>query len=459
MDILSLNFFIFLIILLTTYYLIKKHQISLLIIFSIIFYTLSGIFNAIFLILFIAFDYFALKKIIILKKNKKLLFFILIFINLLPLLVTKYGGFISLNKYFSPPLGVSFITFIVVGNLLDIYQAKKITYSFFQFLFVNIFFPQITSGPISRGKNLLTQVDNFKEINSDVVFQGFNLILAGLFQKFVLANRLSLYVNAVFSDPVIFQGFPLLFAIYFFTFQIYLDFLSYTNIARGIAKLLGYDLSINFNYPYFSKSFTEFWRRWHISLSNWLRDYIYIPLGGSRVPLLFIFTNVLITFFISGLWHGSGWNFIIWGVINGLLIIIDRSLNLSKKIKNILENNIVGYFRIFITFNLIALLWVLFKAENFNKAVFIYKEVLLLKNYTFGLKDLFSNNELLENFELGLLVLIPYFMYEVISFSSNFFKGGLFKNTAFKYVIFLLLIFAFLFLGVFSKQNFYYAKF
>ena len=459
MNIISLNFSIFLIFSLILYYFIKKYQVFLLILLSLIFYSYSGLSNSFLLFIFISLDYFAIKKLVVSKKNSKSLFYMLILLNLFPLLITKYSSFFKFYISIPQLLGISFITFIVIGNLIDIFRLKKLNFSFSQFILANIFFPQITSGPISRGKDILPQIRNEKRISYDNFYKGFQLIFFGFFQKLVLANRLGLYVDAIYEKPNNFVGFPLLIALYFFTFQIYFDFLSYTNIARGIAKLFGYDLTINFNYPYFSKSFTEFWRRWHISLSNWLRDYIYISLGGSRVPITLIFINIVITFLISGLWHGAGWNFILWGLINGIFVFLDRLLNLSGKIQYLINLKIIKYLRIFITFNLITLLWVLFKTQNLSQSLGIYKDIFLWKNYHSGFTKIVSEANLFENFEVGIFVLFPYVMYEVISYLKFNYIFEFFDKAIIKYAIYVFLIFAILFFGIFGKQNFYYVKF
>jgi D-alanyl-lipoteichoic acid acyltransferase DltB (MBOAT superfamily) len=288
---------------------------------------------------------------------------------------------------------------------------------------------------------------------------GLNIIVIGILQKIVISNRLGVYVDTVFNSLPSYLGFPLLIALYFFTLQIYLDFLSYTNIARGLAKLFGYDLAINFKFPYFSKSISDFWSRWHISLSSWFRDYVYIPLGGSRVPIHKIFLNIITTFLLSGLWHGAGINFIIWGFLNGIFVFADRLLNLNKNVRSFFENKYISFIRMFITFNLLTLLWVLFRSINLSQAIYIYKNIFNLANYRSGIISILENTNIFEHLELSILVTIPYILYEIIRYSKIKLPSRFTNSIILRYSFYIILFLTLIFLGYFGKQDFYYAKF
>ena len=212
------------------------------------------------------------------------------------------------------PVGISFYTFQAVGYSIDVYRgtirAEKnfITYA----LFVS-FFPQLVAGPIERAKNLLPQFHEKHSFNSENVIEGFKLMIWGFFMKLCVADVLSEYVDAVYNNVSYHNGVSILLATFFFAVQIYCDFAGYSNIAIGAARIMGYRLMINFKQPYFSLNIKEFWRRWHISLSSWFMDYLYIPLGGNRVAYPRYLFNLAVTFLVSGIWHGAAWTFVIWG--------------------------------------------------------------------------------------------------------------------------------------------------
>ena len=241
------------------------------------------------------------------------------------------------------PVGISFYTFQTLSYSIDIYNGKinanKDIISFFAFV---AFFPQLVAGPIERAKNLLPQFLKERKFNYDFAISGCRLILIGLFKKMVIADNLSVVVDAIYANPTDFLGFPSLIATIFFAFQIYCDFSGYSDIAIGIARLLGFKLMTNFKTPYFSKSLTDFWRNWHISLSSWFKDYVYIPLGGGKMSEKRIYLNIMITFLLSGFWHGANWTFIIWGAIHGIGLILE------KKFITIISNLKIILFRFYI---------------------------------------------------------------------------------------------------------------
>jgi len=281
------------------------------------------------------------------------------------------------------PVGISFYTFQTLSYSIDIYnkkiKASKDIISFFAFV---SFFPQLVAGPIERAKNMLPQFLKKRKFNYDFSISGCRLILIGLFKKMVVADNLSIIVDSIYSNPADFLGFPSLLATVFFAIQIYCDFSGYSDIAIGLARLLGFKLKTNFKTPYFSKSLTEFWRNWHISLSTWFRDYVYIPLGGSKMSEKRIYVNIMITFLLSGLWHGANWTFIIWGAIHGLGLIIEKKVSVLKFKVNLIFN----IFRVLFTFSFVCLAWIFFRSESFNDSILIFvnifSDILDYSNYS-----------------------------------------------------------------------------
>ena len=215
------------------------------------------------------------------------------------------------------PVGISFFTFQALSYTIDIAFGKlKPTKDWVEFFTFISFFPQLVAGPIERASNLLPQFQRERRFDFDTATYGICLMAFGLFKKMVVADTLSQYVDKVWGDPLFYSSVTCIIGAIFFTFQIYCDFSGYSDVARGVAKLFGFELMLNFDSPYLSKSFSEFWRRWHISLSSWFKDYVYIPLGGNRVPFPKLLRNIWIVFLLSGLWHGASWAFVVWGALH-----------------------------------------------------------------------------------------------------------------------------------------------
>jgi D-alanyl-lipoteichoic acid acyltransferase DltB (MBOAT superfamily) len=248
---------------------------------------------------------------------------------------------------------------------IDVYRKKlKHERCFINFATYVAFFPQLVAGPIERASNLLPQIRAKKIVNFDGAMLGLRLFLWGMFKKLFIADNLATIVDFVFSDPERHTPVTLLIAAYCFFVQIYCDFSGYTDMARGLAKMLGINLSVNFNLPFFAKSGRDFWQRWHISLSTWFRLYVYIPLGGNRGTVLSTIRNLIITFLLSGLWHGAGWNFILWGLLHGLWLSIELLARNWKT--NVYFHKLPISIRMFITFNLITFLFVLFRSPDLD---------------------------------------------------------------------------------------------
>ncbi|GGG54669.1 O-acyltransferase [Bizionia arctica] len=275
------------------------------------------------------------------------------------------------------PVGISFYTFQTLSYTIDVYRNRlEPTNNMLSFFAFVSFFPQLVAGPIERASNLLPQFEKKRQFDYAKSVDGLRLILLGLFKKMVIADNCALAVNEIFTNYSDYSGSTLFFGAFFFAFQIYGDFSGYSDIAIGSARLLGFDLMQNFNSPYLSRNLTEFWRRWHISLSTWFRDYVYIPLGGSQVSKSKWVRNIFVVFLLSGFWHGANWTFIIWGFIHALFFL---PLIFRKKQANFKEEADEGkllpslktVFQIGSTFLIVLLAWVFFRAENVSHA-FLY---------------------------------------------------------------------------------------
>lgn len=332
---------------------------------NFIFYFLCD-FKFVFFIFFSIFwSYYWGKKMDTSISSRKLLFFCSVTPVLAILLFFKYYHFFISNGNLTlkilMPLGISYYTFKIISYLADIYtKNSKTEKSFINYAIYISFFPQIICGPIVRCKELTTTLKGNLLFNQQLVQSGSLLILSGLFKKIVIADRLSVYVGSIFSNPTAYPSLALWMAAFFYTIQIYCDFAGYSEIALGIGNLFGFECKINFNLPYFSYNINDFWKRWHISLSSWLRDYIYIPLGGNRKGILRKKINILITFFISGLWHGTGINYICWGMWHGILSLFPFSKAPTKKQQ---------FFQTIATFIFVMFGWIFFKASSIQDAM------------------------------------------------------------------------------------------
>jgi len=325
------------------------------------------------------------------ESNRKWLLFSSLFINLGFLGFFKYYNFFAtsfadaftlLGQNFEPsrlniilPVGISFYTFQTLSYTIDVYRKKleptKDPMAFFAFV---SFFPQLVAGPIERATNLLPQFYKKRTFNTNQAIDGLQQILWGLFKKIVIADNCAQYATDIFSNYDLYSTPTLIMGIICFSFQIYGDFSGYSDIAIGTSKLFGFKLMTNFRYPYFSRDIAEFWRRWHISLSTWFRDYLYIPLGGSRGSKWHVLRNTIIVFVVSGFWHGANWTFIVWGSLNAIyfipLLLFKRNrVHLDTVAENRLLPNVKEVLGMLWTFTLIAIAWVFFRAETITHAV------------------------------------------------------------------------------------------
>lgn len=370
------------------------------------------------------------------------------------------------------PIGISFYTFQTMSYSIDVYNTKieptKNIIAFFAYI---SFFPLVLAGPIERASNLLTQFLKKREFNYDEATDGLRQILWGLFKKVVIADRLAILVNQVYNNTGNYEGVPLLLATYFFAFQIYCDFSGYSDIAIGSAKLIGFKLMTNFRTPYFAKDITEFWRRWHISLSTWLRDYLFIPLNLQLRNLrnFGALLAVMITFLICGLWHGANWNYIIWGAIHGFYLVLGvATLNVMNKLYNFLKLDKGTWLRkfldVFITFHLVLFAWIFFRANSLNDAVYILSHIFPL-NVTEFITDFVSPAvEMrlgLNKYEI-IVVTISIVLMEIIHLSQRKQKILQFlysKPTSFRFASYMILLLLILFFGEFNMKEFIYFQF
>jgi alginate O-acetyltransferase complex protein AlgI len=392
MDFNSISYFIFLPIVFFVYWLVlvKHRQVRNVFILSVSYFFYAS-WDWRFLSLIAGstiLDFFIAKKLSksTLEIKRKLLLFSSLILNLGVLGVFKYYNFFAseLVELFSLmhlslgdltlnvvlPVGISFYTFQTLSYTIDVYKRKlEPSNDIVKFAAYVGFFPQLVAGPIERAGTLLPQFDKVFTFNTNQAINGFRLIVWGLFKKVVIADSLAPIVNEIFANYSDQTGVDLALGAVFFAFQIYGDFSGYSDIAIGSAKLFGFELMSNFKFPYFSRNVGEFWRRWHISLSTWFRDYLYIPLGGSRVENWLKIRNVFMVFLISGLWHGANWTFIIWGGIHAVMFIpsfFSRNKQLPKELEIL---SFIDLLRVFGTFSIVCIGWVFFRADNISHAI------------------------------------------------------------------------------------------
>lgn len=277
------------------------------------------------------------------------------------------------------PVGISFYTFQTLSYTLDVYRGRQeVERHLGVFALYVSFFPQLVAGPIERSTRLLPQFYEKHSFCPDRAVSGLRIILWGFFKKIVIADRLAVFVDVVYSNPQLqpYQGVAFMFATALFAFQIYCDFSAYSDIAIGVARVMGYDLMVNFNRPYFSKTVGEFWGRWHISLSTWFRDYVYIPLGGNRVSTPRWTLNVMIVFVVSGLWHGANWTFVVWGALHGFYLLMERvtanlRANTAKQLRLQEDSVILKAVGVSRTFVLVGIAWIFFRANTVQDALYM----------------------------------------------------------------------------------------
>ena len=310
--------------------------------------------------------------------------------NLFILFYFKYTNFIIdiLRHFFSArinplnillPVGISFFTFENISYIVDVYKGKFVPVKkFSEYLLFLSFFPKLIMGPIVRASDFIPQISKPYFVSQEDFAEGFFLIITGLFKKLIISDYITInYVDYIFDNPAGYTGLECLFAVYGYAIVIYCDFSGYSNVAIGLARWLGFLIPANFNLPYQSKDVTEFWKRWHISLSSWLRDYLYIPLGGNRKGKVRMYLNLMATMVLGGLWHGASWAFILWGTMHGVALAIHKLWDEKSKyvLAKAKETFIYKGFAIFFTFHFVCLCWIFFKASSFTIALQMLRQI------------------------------------------------------------------------------------
>jgi D-alanyl-lipoteichoic acid acyltransferase DltB (MBOAT superfamily) len=407
------------------------------------------------------------------RKKKRFWFWLSVVINLGFLGIFKYYNFfvesfaeglsqvgIHINVWTLQvilPVGISFYTFHGLSYVIDIYKGKiKAERNFVDYSLFVSYFPLLVAGPIERATHLLPQLKVPRKFETEHAVRGIELMLWGFFKKVVIADNMAVIVNNVYADPSGYSGMALVIGAIAFSFQIYCDFSGYSDIAIGTSKLLGIDLLQNFNFPYLSRNIAEFWRRWHISLSSWFRDYLYIPLGGSKLSMLLSIRNVFIIFLVSGIWHGANWTFLVWGGIHALLFIPSFIMKSNRKYKEDLVHrgkllpSFLDIAQMAITFFFVTIAWIFFRAETVTQAFAFIKRILTNAP---GKQLLFENTDIMGYF-------ISFAVFFSLSIYWLYRKNHLAVPTrARQFSICLLLLIIITLFGQFSKQSFIYFQF
>lgn len=396
------------------------------------------------------------------ESKRKILLFISLLVNLGFLMTFKYFNFFmdsfvelssTLGIQVNPrslniilPVGISFYTFQTLSYTIDVYR-KKLTASndIIQFFAYVAFFPQLVAGPIERAANLLPQFEVYRKFEYLKAKDGMRQILWGFFLKVVIADNCSVFVNAIFANSETFPPVFLMLGAVLFAFQIYGDFAGYSNIAIGTSKLLGFDLMQNFATPYFSRDIAEFWRRWHISLSTWFRDYLYIPLGGSRVSKAKQIRNVFAIFLVSGFWHGANWTYIFWGLIHALLYIPQVLTKSNRKFTDVAAQNsalpsLSEFLRILVTFIMVTIAWIFFRSDSIAESFSYIFEMFNFADKNISIDDVFNRFKL-ERIDLFLIFVFITIMI-VVEWINRRYKHGLgsvFKNRILRTILYLIL--------------------
>ncbi len=351
------------------------------------------------------------------------------------------------------PVGISFYTFQTLSYTIDVYRKEMSpTKSFIDFAAFVTFFPQLVAGPIERASHLLPQFYKNRTFDYQNAVDGVKLIIWGMFKKVVVADNCAFFVNKIFENPEAYSSGELFVGMVFFAFQIYGDFSGYSDIAIGLSKLFGFDLMVNFKFPYFSRDIAEFWRRWHISLSTWFRDYIYIPLGGSKGTQWFQIRNVMIIFLVSGFWHGANWTYVVWGLFHALLFLPLLLFNVNRSHLITKSYGWLDFAKIGVTFLVVCIGWVFFRADSIAAAFQYLAHMFELKSL--GLSLFYKTNANLMIFVLSVLSVGILSMQELLWVIK---KRDLPKISAFGALLLVLLIF---FMGSFKNQmDFIYFQF
>ncbi len=464
----SLHFLFFLPIVVGLYYLLpQKFRWMLIFLSSCYFYMVFVPKYILILFLIIIVDYIAALTIERVDGKLKLFYLVAsLTANIGLLAFFKYFNFFNENlvsvfslfgKEFHPinlniilPIGLSFHTFQSMSYTIEVYRGKQKAETHLGY-FANyvLFFPQMVAGPIERYETLGNELKNVHKPVYQNFSDGFKLILFGLFIKMAVADNIAPYINQIYADPLKYNSYEVLLSVFLFSFQIYADFFGYSTIALGCARLLGINIMNNFKTPYLAKSVSEFWSRWHISLSTWFRDYLYIPLGGNRVKIPRWSINILIVFMVSGLWHGASWTFVVWGALHGIMLLLERYFSILFKFEIKKEWSVLNTFLVLKTFVITSFIWIFFRAENFQKAKDVIKAI--VRNHSFQWAQLDIIMPLLFT---GLIIIFDIFLY-----NSRFDSKLNTLKTPYRWAFYTVLLFCLMALSGTQKFTFIYFQF
>jgi D-alanyl-lipoteichoic acid acyltransferase DltB (MBOAT superfamily) len=396
------------------------------------------------------------------------------------LLLFKYFNFFndslrSAFKYFNifygipyldvvVPIGISYYTFKALSYVIDVYRGVvKPESNLLIFSLYVSFFPQVMMGPIDRAKSLIPQFHEKHTFDYERIADGLKLMLWGFFKKLVIADRIAILVNVVYNNPTNYKGLPLILATYSFAIQLFYDFSGYTDIARGVAQVFGYKTMKNFNHPYYSQTVSELWRRWHISLSSWLNDYIFMPILFLKKQwgIFAVIFSTIVTFLISGLWHGAKWTFVIWGALHGLGVSFDAlTKKMRKKIRKKMPDLLFKYTSIFVTFHFVCFTFIFFRANTVADAFYIVSNLLDVQRIALNINDL-----RLDYLDYKILI-FSIIMLTIVGYLERRYENIIcllkIKPIVIRWLIYIMLIFSIIILGVYDveeKAQFIYFQF
>lgn len=400
-------------------------------------------------------------------KNKKTILGVGTMLSLLPLLFYKYAAFVTSNicmllgttqheAWFNGwimPIGISFFTFQALSYSIDIYRGKiTASSSLLDFMLFVAFFPTVLSGPIEKARNLLPQINCYRKITIDNFIEGAITFIWGLFKKIVIADRLCAYVDWAYGSADYLSGSTLALAAILYSIQIYCDFSGYSDMAWGVAKALGFDVTRNFRFPYFATTIKEFWRRWHISLTSWFTEYVYFSLGGNRVRLKarWMF-NISMVFVLSGIWHGASWNFLIWGMLHALLYLTEYSFGIHRK--GYETPRIMKIPACILVFILVTVAWIFFRIENFDNAVFVISKIVT------DIVSPISTGASAFTFVCNMLLLVIFITFDWLLYKNIFIKENRFATPGYANITWVITLLLFIALFSVSADNFVYFQF
>ena len=420
------------------------------------------------------------------KKKRKLLLLLSIIANVGVLVVFKYYNFLAenLNIVLESvhktgrvpflnmllPIGLSFHTFQAMSYTIEVYKGRQQPEKHFGIYALYVmFYPQLVAGPIERPQNILHQFHEVKRFEYDNMKHGLVLIAWGLFKKVVIADRLALFVNHVYGSPFDYTGLPLIIGTVFFAFQIFCDFSGYSDIARGTARCMGFELMRNFDRPYMAQGIGEFWRRWHISLSTWFRDYVYIPLGGNKVSRGRWYFNILVVFVLSGIWHGANWTFLIWGGLHGIYLIAESvAYKFFPKWQKPSSSFVFFLLKRTYVFTLVTLAWVFFRAQNLSQSLYIIRHFFsglsnqlrqIVTNQHFSRLKLLYVDQPAGEFALAIGFILLMMVIHFGQKGRDFDEWLVQKPSYVRWPIYYGLVLTFVFFGIFNKSDFIYFQF